>query len=159
MQNVVLMFIHVMAAAVGVGSIAYSLFLSMAAKKSPERNTPPERSLEYKMMDVLAPTVLACVFVLIGTGVYYLLENYTDQVNLKPGYYNVFGMKLLFVLAVFGLSLYQTFALRSRISELDLRPENKKLVPGTLETMAAVSRYLLVTLATAMFFGVWLARY
>ncbi|MFQ5672886.1 MAG: hypothetical protein ACE5G9_07320 [Nitrospinales bacterium] len=159
MQNIILMFIHVMAAAVGVGSIAYCLFLSAAARKAPERDTPPEQSLEYKMMDVLAPTVLACVFVLIGTGVYYLLENYTDQVNLKPGYYNVFGMKLLFVLAVFGLSLYQTFGLRSRISDLDLRPESKKLVAGTLETMAAVSRYLLVTLATAAFFGIWLARY
>ena len=136
----------------------YSILLT-SANDTQDKNTSPENSLEYKMMDILAPTVLVCVFVLVGTGVYYLLENYTNQVNLKPGYYNVFGMKMLFALAIFGLSVYQTFSLRSRISDLDLRPENNKQVPQTLSAMRMISQYLLCALAIAAFFGVWLARY
>ena len=104
MQNTILMFIHVMAASAGVGAIVYSILLA-AADKTQDHNTSPENSQEYKMMDTLAPTILVCVFVLIGTGVLYLLENYTDQVNLKPGYYNVFGMKMLFAFAVLPFHL------------------------------------------------------
>ena len=158
MQNTILMFIHVMAAAVSIGGIVYSVLLA-ATYNGQDQNGSPENSLEYKITDTLAPTILVCVFVLIGTGVYYLLNNYTDQVNLKSGYFNVFGMKMLFVIASFGLSVYQTFGLRSRISDLDLRPENKKQVPQILETMDMISRYLLFILAGAAFFGVWLARF
>ncbi|MEC7641377.1 MAG: hypothetical protein VYC17_04390 [Nitrospinota bacterium] len=158
MQNTVLMFIHVMVAAVSVGGIAFSVFLS-ATHPTQDQDAPPEQSLQFKMIDSLAPLVLVCIFILIGTGVYYLLENYTDQVNLKPGYYNVFGMKVLFALAVFGLSIYQTFGLRPRISDLDLKTESKKEVPQTLETMDALNRYLLFTLSITVFFGIWLSRY
>ena len=59
---------------------------------------------------------------LVGSGVYYMMENYTEQVNLKEGYYNVLGIKLIFVVVAFLLSLYQTFGLRSKIAHLDLRP-------------------------------------
>ena len=153
------MFLHLSAAAIALGALVFGAFIIGPVIKKSEEKVPEEDSLELKLMDRLAPTVLACVFVLIVTGVYYLLVNYTDQVNLKEGYYNIFGMKMLFAIATLGLSVYQTFGLRARISDLDLRPENKKQVPDTLNSMANIGNIVLWTLATAIFFGVFLARY
>lgn len=159
MQNTILIFTHLMAAATALGATAFSILLLSTVKKLENPQTPPENSIEIKIMDILAPTVFACLLALIGTGVYYLLENYAGQVNLKPGYYNIFGMKMLFAVAAFGLSIYNMFALRPRISDLDLRPENKKLVPETLKTMATVGQANLWALMLALFFGVWLTRF
>ena len=92
MQNSLLMFIHLMAAAIAMGATLFGVFIFLPViRKGENRSRPNEDSLELKMMDRLAPSVLGCVFILIITGVYYLLVNYTDQVNLKPGYYNIFG--------------------------------------------------------------------
>ncbi len=99
------------------------------------------------------------LLVLIGSGLYYLMANYTRQVELTPGYYNLFGIKMVFVIAALFLSIYQTFPLRGRISNLDLVPENRKLVPATLRTQRAVSRVLLAVLSMAVFLGIWLARF
>jgi putative copper export protein len=160
MQNIILIFIHLGAAAIALGTLIFGIIvLRPAIKKKHDGGTPNENSVELTLMDFLAPTVLACVFVLIVTGVYYLLVNYTDQVNLKEGYYNIFGMKMIFVVATLGLTIYQTFVLRSRISDLDLRPENKKIIPATLSGMLNVGYISLWTLVTAIFFGVYLARY
>ena len=160
MQNTILMFIHLMAAAIGVGSIVYGILLLLPAiRKLKGEDRAAENSFELKIMDILAPTVFTCLLTLILTGVYYLLVNYTEQVNLKPGYYNVFGMKMICVVAVFGLSVYQTFGLRSRISDLDLRPENKKRVPQTLDQMTTISQFSLWAIVLAIFFGVWMARF
>jgi len=159
MQNIILMFFHLSAAAIALGTIVFGALIIRPVIKKSEEKSSIEESLEHKLMDRLAPTVLACVFVLIVTGVYYLLVNYTDQVNLKEGYYNIFGMKMLFVVATLGLSVYQTFGLCARISDLDLRPENKKQVPETLSSMANTGHMILWTLILAIFFGVFLARY
>ena len=160
MQNVILIFIHVSAAAIALGALIFGIIvLRPAIKKKHDGKTPNESSVELTLMDLLAPTVLACVFVLIVTGVYYLLVNYTDQVNLKEGYYNIFGMKMIFVVVTLGLTVYQTFGLRSRISDLDLRPENKKLIPDTLSGMLNIGLISMWTLVVAIFFGVFLARY
>ena len=112
-----------------------------------------------KVMDRLASLVMGCVFTLVITGVYYLLVNYTDQVNLKPGYYNIFGMKIFFAVAALGLSIYQTFALRPRITDLDLSPEDKKNLPNTLKSMLTVSQVNLWVISFAAFFGVFLNRF
>jgi putative copper export protein len=159
MQNIILMFLHLGAAAIALGAMVFGAVIIRPVIKKGQEKVPIEESFELKIMDLLAPTVLACVFVLIVTGVYYLLVNYTDQVNLKAGYYNIFGMKMLFVVATLGLSVYQTFGLRARISDLDLRPENKKQVPATLSSMVSNCYIVLWTLAIAIFFGVFLARY
>ena len=111
------------------------------------------------MIDLLMPTVFVCVLVLVGSGIYYLMENYTDQVNLKDGYYNILGLKLVFVVVTFFLSVYATFGLRARIAHLDLRPENKKLVRPTLDTLKIMNQVTLGTLGCAVFLGVYLARF
>lgn len=160
MQNTILMFIHLMAAAIGLGSMVYCILLFLPAlKKLQGHDVPVEDLPELKMMDILAPTVFVCLLMLIGTGIYYLQVNYTDQVNLKPGYNNILGVKMFFVAAAFGLSIYQTFGLRSRISDLDLTPENKELVPKTLKDMVRVTHFGLWATVFAAFLGVWLARY
>ncbi len=102
---------------------------------------------------------MGCVLTLILTGVYFLLVNYTDQVNLKPGYYNIFGLKMIFVAITFAVSVYQTFALRPRISDLDLRPEKKKQVPVTLKSMLLMAQINLWVISIAIFFGVFLNRF
>jgi len=76
MENNVLIFIHLMAAGVAVGSLAYCLlFFLPVMEKLPEQKMPEEHSATYKALEVLAPTVLAAVLLLIGTGIYYLLTN------------------------------------------------------------------------------------
>ena len=110
-------------------------------------------------MELLAPTVFACLLALIGTGVYYLLENYTAQMELKPGYYDLFGLKLICVIAAFFLSIYQTFNLQARIANLDLSPENRKFVPKVIEQIKKTTILTLIAFSLAVFFGIWLARH
>ena len=87
------------------------------------------------------------------------MENYTDQVNLKPGYYNLFGIKMVSAIIAFFLSAYQTFGLRSRVDNLDLLPENRKLVPEVLGKMNGLGKLTLAFLVLTLFLGVWLARF
>jgi uncharacterized membrane protein len=160
MDNNILIFIHLMAAAVAVGSLAFCLLaLLPSAAKIPEQNIPLEYSVSYKALDILAPTVLASILLLIGTGIYFLLTTYTRQVDLAPGYYNLFGVKMVFVIVALFLSIYQTFTLRPLISDLDLSPENRKGVPAILSKMKILSQVTLATLSIAVFLGIWLARY
>ena len=149
-----------MAAAIAIGSMVFSVILLLpsienvsAQQESEEFSTP------YKSVELLAPTVFTCLLILIGTGVYYLLENYTGQVGLKPGYYNLFGLKLICVVVAFFLSIYQTFNLRPRIANLDLSPENRKIVPETIQQIKKTTILVLFVFSLAVFFGVWLARF
>jgi putative copper export protein len=159
MENNILIFIHLLAAAIGLGSTAYCVLLLLPAlEKQSSGKAPDETSARYKALDILSPTVFTAVLTLIGTGIIYLMENYTSQVNLKPGYYNLFGLKMASVAAVFFLSAYQTFGLRSRIAHLDLRPENRKLTPRTLQQMTSFGKLILGFFALAVFLGVCLAR-
>jgi len=160
MENNVLIFIHLMSAAVAVGSLAYCLlFFLPVMEKLPEQKMPEEHSVAYKAQEVLAPTVLAAVLILIGTGIYFLLTNYTRQVDLAPGYYNLFGVKMVFVIITLFLSVYHTFTLRARIANLDLSPENRELVPATLKKMKTLGQMILATFTVTFFLGVWLARF
>ncbi len=160
MQNAIIIFIHLLSAAIGVGASAFCLLLLLPKiEKSASHQTLDENSIIYKMMETLAPTIFVCVLLLVGSGVYYLMENYTDQVNLKDGYYNVLGIKLIFAVIAFFLSAYLTFGLRSKIAHLDLRPENKSLVRPTLEKMRLLSQASMWTIGIALFLGVYLARY
>ncbi|MDP7556547.1 MAG: hypothetical protein QF687_01515 [Nitrospinaceae bacterium] len=160
MTNNIIIFIHLMAAAIAVGAMVFAVFLLLpAVEKLPKRDGPEEYSVFYKSFDLLSPTVFTCLLVLIGTGIYFLLENYTAQVELKPGYYDLFGVKLVCVVAAFFLSIYQTFNLRTRIADLDLSPENRKLVPETIEQMKKITKLTLTAFSLALFFGIWMARY
>ena len=158
MENNFIIFLHLMAAVVAIGSSVYSLliFLPAAEKNQKERD---ENSPSYKIIDHLAPTVFASMLVLVGTGVYFLLVNYTAQTGLKPGYYNLFGIKMIFVAGAFFVSMYLAFSLRVQISDLDLNPKNKVLVPETLKRMISLSRMTLALMTAALFLGVWLARF
>ena len=146
-----------MAAVIAIGSSIYSLLihLPVAERNHKERD---ENSPSYKILDHLAPTVFASLLVSVGTGVYFLLVNYTAQTGLKPGYYNLFGIKMLFVAGAFFISMYLAFSLRVQISDLDLNPKNKALVPVIIKKMIYLSRMTLALLTIAVFLGVWLAR-
>jgi len=160
MENNVLIFIHLMSAGIAVGSLAYCLlFFLPVMEKLPEEKRPEEHRVAYKALEILAPTVLASVLMLIGTGIYYLLTNYTRQVDLAPGYYNLFGVKMVFVVIALFLSVYHTFTLRARIANLDLSPENREQVPATLQKMKSFGQMILTTLTVAFFLGIWLARF
>jgi len=149
-----------MAAAVAIGSMVFSVVLLLPSiDKVPTQQGPEEFSTPYKLLELLAPTVFTCLLILIGTGIYYLLENYTGQMALKPGYYNLFGLKLICVVIAFFLSVYQTFNLRARIANLDLSPENRKIVPKTIQQIKKTTAPILVTFTLALFFGIWLARF
>ena len=158
MENNFIIFLHLMAAVVAIGSSIYSLliYLPAAERNQKERD---ENSASYKILDHLAPTVFASLLVLVGTGVYFLLVNYTAQTGLKPGYYNLFGIKMLFVAVAFFISMYVAFSLRVQISDLDLNPKNKVLVPGIIKKMIGLSRMTLALMIIALFLGVWLARF
>ena len=158
MENNFIIFLHLMATAVAIGSSIYSLliYLPAAERNHKERD---ENSPSYKILDHLAPTVFASLLVLVGTGVYFLLVNYTAQTGLKPGYYNLFGIKMLFVAVAFFISMYLAFSLRVQISDLDLNPKNKALVPGIIKKMIGLSRMTLALMIIALFLGVWLARF
>ena len=158
MTNVIIIFIHLLAAGVALGSLIYSLkiYLPVVEKGQTERD---ENSPAYKTLDLMAPTVFASLLMLIGSGVYYLLENYSAQVGLKPGYYNLFGIKMVFVAGAFFTSMYVTFSLRIHISDLDLSPQNKKEVPETLRKIVGLSKITMWMVTIALFLGIWLARY
>ena len=147
-----------MAAVIAIGGSVFCLLiylpLSEKDKKQCDENSP-----SYKILDHLAPTVFANLLVLVGTGIYFLLVNYTAQTGLKPGYYNLFGIKMLFVAGAFFVSMYLTFSLRVQISDLDLNPKNKVLVPETLKKMMGLSRMILALMTIALFLGIWLARF
>ena len=147
-----------MAAVIAIGGSVYCLliYLPLSEKDKKERD---ENSPAYKILDHLAPTVFASLLVLVGTGIYFLLVNYTAQTGLKPGYYNLFGIKMIFVACAFFVSMYLTFSLRVRISDLDLNPKNKVLVPETLKKMIGLSRMILTLMIIALFIGIWLARF
>ncbi|MCF8721309.1 hypothetical protein [Nitrospina gracilis] len=161
MIDSIIIFVHLMSAAVGVGASVYCLYLILPRFDKQEAGQPmDENSITYKLLDVLVPTVFVSVLLLVGSGIYYLMENYTEQVNLKDGYYNILGIKLIFVIAAFFLSVYTTFALRPRISNLDLKPEEaKKEVRPTLDTMRTLSQVTLITIVFAVFMGIYLARF
>ena len=160
MTDSIIMFVHLMAAAVAVGGGVFGLVLLWPRIFSAgDEAVLDEHEASYKVMDLLAPTVFTCLLLLIGSGVYYMMENYTEQVNLKEGYYNVLGIKLIFVVVAFLLSLYQTFGLRSRIAHLDLRPENREQVKPTLEKMKYFGSITLAAIICAVFMGIYLARY
>tara|TARA_Y100001960_G_C14508613_1_gene745295 strand:- start:338 stop:814 length:477 start_codon:yes stop_codon:yes gene_type:complete len=158
MTNVIIIFIHLLAAGVALGSLIYCLtiYLPLVEKGQVIRN---ENSPAYKILDLMAPAVFASLLMLIGSGVYYLLENYSAQVGLKPGYYNLFGIKMIFVAVAFFTSMYVTFSLRIRISDLDLSPQNKKAVPEILKKIVALSTVTMWMITIALFLGIWLARY
>ena len=80
MQNSLLIFIHVIAAAIAIGSILFSIFIFLPVLRKNE-DLFIESSLELKMMDRLVSTVLGCMFTLIITGVYFLHP-------LQPHYQN-----------------------------------------------------------------------
>ena len=160
MTDSIIMFVHLLAAGVAVGSSIFGLVLLWPRIFTSNKDELlDEHSAAYKVMDLLAPTVFTSMLLLIGSGVYYMMENYTEQVNLKEGYYNVLGIKLIFVVVAFLLSLYQTFGLRSRIAHLDLRPENREWVRPTLEKMKYFGGITLAALVAAIFMGIYLARY
>ena len=160
MTDTIIMFVHLMAAVVAAGGSIFGLILlwpRIFILKQGE--TLDEHSAPYKVIDLLAPTVFTCLLLLIGSGVYYMMENYTEQVNLKEGYYNILGIKLIFVVVAFLLSLYQTFGLRSKIAHVDLRPENRKWVRPTLEKMQYLGGITMAAIVFAVFMGIYLARY
>ena len=157
MQNNFLIFLHLMAAVIAIGGSVYCLLIYLPlSEKDKERD---ENSPSYKILDHLAPTVFASLLVMVGTGIYFLLVNYTEQTGLKPGYYNLFGIKMIFVAGAFFVSMYLTFSLRLQISDLDLNPKNKVLVPETLKKMIGLSRMILMLMTIALFIGIWLARF
>lgn len=161
MIDSIIIFIHLMSAGVGVGASVYCLYLLLPRFDKQEQDKAlDEDSITYKLLDTLVPTVFVAMLMLVGSGIYYLMENYTEQVNLKDGYYNIFGIKLIFVLAAFFLSVYLTFGLRPRISNLDLKPkEARKEVRPTLDTMRLLSQVNLITITFAVFMGIYLARF
>ena len=160
MENIIIIFIHLMAAGIGLGSLVYCiLLLQPVMDKLPQTKTAEEHSFAYKSLEVLSPTVFVSLLVLVGTGIYHLMANYTRQVELAEGYYNLFGVKMLFVIAALFLSIYQTFTLKTKIANLDLAPENREQVAATLNKMRLISRLTLASLSIAILLGVWLARF
>ena len=147
-----------MAAVIAIGGSVYCLLIYLPLLEKDKKECD-EDSPSYKIMDHLAPTVFASLLVLVGTGIYFLLVNYTAQTGLKPGYYNLFGIKMIFVAGAFFVSMYLTFSLRVQISDLDLNPKNKVLVPETLKKMIGLSRMILMLMTIALFIGIWLARF
>ena len=147
-----------MAAVIAIGGSVYCLLIYLPLLEKDKKKSD-ENSPSYKIMEHLAPTVFASLLVLIGTGIYFLLVNYTAQTGLKPGYYNLFGIKMIFVAGAFFTSMYLTFSLRVRISDLDLNPKNKVLVPETLKKIIRLSRMILTLMTIALFIGIWLARF
>ncbi len=158
MTDTLIMFVHLISTVVAAGSSFFCLVLLWSRIYKPDANLD-EHSVPYLILELLAPTVFVCLLLLVGSGVYFMMENYTEQVNLKEGYYDILGVKLIFVVAAFFLSLYQTFSLRSSIAHLDLRPEQRKQVRPTLEKMRYFGQLTLTSIVLAAFMGIYLARY
>ena len=158
MQNNIIIFIHLLAAVIAIGGSIYSLLIYLPTAEKDQKGRD-ENSPSYKILDLLAPTVFAFLLILVGSGVYFLLVNYTAQAGLKPGYYNLFGIKMIFAVGAFFISMYLAFSLRIQISDLDLNPKNKELVPATLKKMISLSRMTLALMTITLFLGIWLARF
>jgi uncharacterized membrane protein len=158
MTNIIIIFIHLLAAGVAIGSLIYCLMIYLPVVEK-GINVRDENSPSYKILDLLAPTTFASILILIGSGIYFLLENYSAQVGLKPGYYNLFGIKMVFVAGAFFTSMYMAFSLRIQISDLDLNPGNKKLVPQTLKKITSLCKMALWLIVIALFLGIWLSRF
>jgi uncharacterized membrane protein len=160
MQNYIIMFIHIMAAGVCVGSSVYCFFLVFPQLQKPGgENSQDENSTTCKLMDAVVPTIFTSVALLAASGIYYLMANYTDQVNLKDGYYNLFGVKMIFAVIAFGISSYLMFGLRPTIENIDLTPEKRKKLPASLKKIMIFGRINLWTVTLTIFLGVWLARF
>ncbi len=160
MGNAIIIFIHVMGAAVAVGAGAFALLFLLPQARLRDKDQPAdETSLAYLLMDRLAPTLFTSMLVLVFTGIYYMMENYTDQVNLRDGYYNVLGIKLIFVLVAFFFSAYQTFMLKPEIANIDLQPQRREKVPAVLKKMETTGKVALTATCLAVFMGIYLARY
>ena len=160
MTDTIIMFVHLMAAVVAAGGSVFVLVLFWPRVFDPKSSDSlDEHSVSYKLLELLAPTVFVCLLVLIGSGVYYMMENYTEQVNLNEGYYNILGIKLIFVAWAFLLILSETCALRAQLAHLDLRPQNRALVRPTLEKMKYLGGITLGAIVFATFMGVYLTRF
>ena len=143
-----------------MGSSVYCLFLVLPQlEKSDSDGSQDEDSTACKMMDVLVPTIFTSVAILVASGIYYLMANYTDQVNLKDGYYNLFGVKMIFAIAAFGMSAFLMFGLRPSIENIDLMPEKRKLLSASLKKIKTLGKINLWTVTLTIFLGVWLARF
>ena len=159
-ENIIIIFIHLMAAAVALGSLVYCLmFFLPALAKGPSAKNPVEQSADYKALETLSPTVFVALLTLIGSGLYFLLANYSDSKDYAEGYYNLFGVKMVLVAVAFFISIYQTFTLKNQISNLDINPENRNNVPAVLEKIKTMSRVSLGVISVATFLGIWLARF
>ena len=110
-------------------------------------------------MDALVPTIFASITIIVASGIFYLMANYADQVNLKDGYYNLFGVKMIFAIIAFVISVYMMFGLRPTIENIDLTPEKRKTLPDALKKMTALGRINLLVVTLTIFLGVWLARF
>lgn len=160
MQNYVIIFVHIMAAGVCVGSSVYCLLIALPQLVKPDSaDMRDENSIACKMIDILVPTIFTSVAVLAASGIYYLMANYTDQVNLKDGYYNLFGVKMIFAIAAFGISSYLMFGLRPGIENIDLTPEKRKDLPLALKKIQTFGKINLLAVTLTIFMGVWLARF
>ena len=71
MQNNIIIFIHLLAAIVAIGGSIYSLLISLPAAEKNQKKRD-ENSPSYKILDLLAPTVFACLLIMVGSGVYFL---------------------------------------------------------------------------------------
>ncbi len=158
MQSFFIVFLHLVAAAGAIGSLAYALWVYLPAVEKDAKKPADENAPAYKVLETLQPTVFVCLLILVGTGIYTLLTQYSRQGELPATYYDILGIKMVFALAAFSLSLYLTFSLRPQITDLDIRPEKRKLVPATLQRMRTLSQFTLGAATAALFLGVWLAR-
>ena len=70
MTNNIIIFIHLMAAAIAIGSMVFSVILLLPSiEKVSAHQESEEFSIPYKSVELLAPTVFTCLLILIGTGV------------------------------------------------------------------------------------------
>ncbi len=158
MPSFFIVFLHLSAAAVAIGSLAYGLMVLLPAVEKEATSKPDENAPAYKILTTLQPTVFVSLLILVGTGIYTLLTQYSRQGELPSSYYDILGIKMVFALTAVALSLYQTFSLRPQISDLDIRPEKRKQIPAVLKRMRTLSQLTLTAAAAALFLGVWLAR-
>ena len=143
-----------------MGSSVYCLFLVIPElQKSDSEKPQDENSTTIKLMDALVPTIFTSVALLAASGIYYLMANYADQVNLKDGYYNLFGVKMIFAVIAFAISSYLMFGLRPTIENIDLTPEKRKNLPAAIKKISTFGRFNLWTVTLTIFLGVWLARF
>ena len=88
MTNSIIMFVHLTAAAVAAGGSFFVLILlwPRVGPASKDENQD-EHSVSYKIVDLLAPTVFACLLVLIGSGVPIAFGTDSGPAGRFPGYF------------------------------------------------------------------------